>query len=212
METQNNTYLFYDLETTGLNVAFNQILRFAAIRTDLELNEIERKTINVKLRDDIVPSANALIINRLSLNDIIDGECEYEAIVDIYKLFNQPGTINMGYNSISFDNEFLRYNYYRNLLDPYIHEWKNDCCKMDIMPITLYYYLFKPGALKWPGNEIDKKLKLEHINAANNLADGMAHDALVDVEVSWQRIDYVLLLLLGIWTYVNFISLLIKGK
>ena len=36
------TYLFYDLETTGLNPCFDQVLQFAAIRTDLSLNEIER--------------------------------------------------------------------------------------------------------------------------------------------------------------------------
>jgi len=36
------TYLFYDTETTGLNKSFDQVLQFAAIRTDLDLNEIER--------------------------------------------------------------------------------------------------------------------------------------------------------------------------
>ena len=37
-----DTFLFYDIETTGLSRAFDQILEFAAIRTDLDLNEIER--------------------------------------------------------------------------------------------------------------------------------------------------------------------------
>ena len=35
-------YVFYDLETTGMNPAFDQILQFAAVKTDLDLNEIER--------------------------------------------------------------------------------------------------------------------------------------------------------------------------
>jgi exodeoxyribonuclease I len=34
-----DTFLFYDTETSGLNRAFDQILEFAAIRTDLKLNE-----------------------------------------------------------------------------------------------------------------------------------------------------------------------------
>ncbi|MBW1941023.1 MAG: hypothetical protein JRI28_06590, partial [Deltaproteobacteria bacterium] len=42
-----NTYLFYDLETTGLNKAFDQILQFAAIRTDMKLKETERCKIMV---------------------------------------------------------------------------------------------------------------------------------------------------------------------
>ncbi len=180
--TNKNTCLFYDLETTGLDGSFNQVLRFASIRTDIELNELDRSEINIRLRPDIIPSPKALITNRLSLNDILIGESEYDAIFKIYKMFNEPNTISVGYNSLSFDNEFLRYSFYRNLFDPYQHEWKDGCGKMDILPITLYFYLFKPDAIKWPGNDIDNKLKLEHISAVNNLAEGMAHDAMVDVE------------------------------
>ena len=50
------SYLFYDIETTGLNKAFDQVLQFAAIRTDPELNEIERHDIKVNLRPDVIPS------------------------------------------------------------------------------------------------------------------------------------------------------------
>ena len=42
MDSLQKTYLFYDLETTSLSPYFGQILQFAAIRTDLELNELER--------------------------------------------------------------------------------------------------------------------------------------------------------------------------
>ncbi|RPJ17923.1 MAG: hypothetical protein EHM37_00025, partial [Deltaproteobacteria bacterium] len=38
------TYLLYDIETTGLNRAFDQVLEFAAIRTDGDLNELDRFT------------------------------------------------------------------------------------------------------------------------------------------------------------------------
>ena len=33
LQNRNATFLFYDLETTGLNPAFDQILQFAAIPT-----------------------------------------------------------------------------------------------------------------------------------------------------------------------------------
>ena len=35
-------FIFYDTETTGTDTTFDQILQFAAIHTDSELNEIER--------------------------------------------------------------------------------------------------------------------------------------------------------------------------
>ena len=83
---ENRTICFYDLETTGLSVAFDQILRFAAIRTDLALEELERVEVDIKLRPDIIPSAGALIINRLSLNDILIGDSEYEGICKISEI------------------------------------------------------------------------------------------------------------------------------
>ncbi|MCK5420273.1 MAG: exodeoxyribonuclease I, partial [Desulfobacterales bacterium] len=55
------TYLFYDIETTGLNKAFDQVLQFAAFRTDRQLNEIDRYTIKVQLRPDVIPSPGAII-------------------------------------------------------------------------------------------------------------------------------------------------------
>ena len=181
---ENRTICFFDLETTGLSVAFDQILRFAAIRTDLALEELERVEVDIKLRPDIIPSAGALIINRLSLNDILIGDSEYEGICKIHELLNRPGTISAGYNSLTYDNELLRYGFYRNFLDPYLHEWHNLCGKMDILPIVAYYYLFRPTALKWPGDDIAGKLRLENLILFNRLTDGMAHHAMSDVEAT----------------------------
>ena len=107
-------YLFYDLETTGLCESFDQVVRFAAIRTDANFNEIDQFEINIKLRPDIVPSPYALIVTHLSIDDISQGTCEYDALVKIHKIFNTPNQINIGYNSLSFDNIMLRFGFYRN--------------------------------------------------------------------------------------------------
>ncbi|MCD4720213.1 MAG: exodeoxyribonuclease I, partial [Desulfobacula sp.] len=64
------TYLFYDIETSGLNHAFDQILTFACIRTDLVLNEIDRQTITIRLRKDIVPSPRAFLTHGLTYNEL----------------------------------------------------------------------------------------------------------------------------------------------
>ena len=49
-------YVFYDTETTGVATAFSQILQFAAIKTDDELNEIERFEVRCRLLHHIIPS------------------------------------------------------------------------------------------------------------------------------------------------------------
>jgi len=55
---------------------------------------------------------------------------------------------------------------------------------MDIYPIALLYYLFKPKVIEWPIIDGTVSLKLDNINQANHFTDGQAHHAMVDVEVT----------------------------
>ncbi|MDF1653514.1 MAG: exonuclease domain-containing protein [Coxiellaceae bacterium] len=178
------SYLFYDLETSGLNPCFDQVMQFAAIRTDLEFNEIERHEFFVKLNPDVIAAPIALSIHQVGLDDIKNADNEITAIKRIHALLNQPGTISLGYNTLGFDDEFLRFSFYRNLLPSYTHQYANKCSRMDIYPITVLYYLFANDTLQWPERNGRTSLKLEDINTANQLASGQAHNALVDVEVT----------------------------
>lgn len=179
-----NTYLFYDIETTGLNKCFDQILQFAAIRTDLELNELDRYNILIKLNPDVIPSPQAILTHNISVEQVQSGICEYEAIKQIHQLMNWPGTISLGYNSLNFDDEFLRFSFHRNLLPPYTHQYANNCSRMDLYPITVMYYLYNNETLRWPEAIGKYSLKLEDLNMVNGLAVGDAHDALVDVKIT----------------------------
>ena len=181
------TFLFYDLETSGINKCFDQIFQFAAIRTDLELNELERHEILVKLNPDTIPDPQATITHHLSIEYLNEhGICEYAAVKKIHQLVNTPGTISIGYNTLGFDDEFLRFCFHRNLLTPYTHQFANNCSRMDIYPLIPVYYLFVRDCLKWPvsdGNKIN--FKLENLNTINQLhVNGRAHDAMVDIEVT----------------------------
>mgnify|MGYP005840996799 CR=1 FL=1 len=178
------TFLFYDIETTGLSRAFDQILEFAAIRTDAGLNEIERFTVKIRLRSDVIPSPAAILVTRLSVADCLSGRCEYEAIREIHLQLNRPGTVSIGYNSIGFDDEFLRFAFHRNLLPPYTHQFANGCRRMDLLPITLMYWLYRRELLQWPEPNGRASLKLEDIGAANHLFSGPSHQALTDVEAA----------------------------
>lgn len=179
------TFLFYDLETTGLNKAFDQVQQFAAIRTDLELNEIERHEIFLRISSDVIPSPEALLVHRVDLNLCNSiGLCEYEGVKAIHHLLNTPNTISIGYNSLGFDDEFLRFSFYRNLLSPYTHQYANGCGRADLFPITALFRWQDSECLTWPTIEGKPTLKLECINEENQLAQGQAHNALVDVEAT----------------------------
>lgn len=177
------TYLFYDVETTGLNPAFDQILTFAAIRTDLNLKELGRYEITIRLRKDIVPSPGAFLTHGLTIEVLANGVSEYSAARQIHELLNTPGTISVGYNSLGFDDEFLRFLFYRNLLDPYSHQYANGCARMDILPLATLYRVFHPQGVKWPQKDGIPSLKLELIARENNFqTSGKAHEAMNDVE------------------------------
>jgi exodeoxyribonuclease-1 len=181
-----SSYLFYDLETTGLNKAFDQVLQFAAIRTNQQLEPLNRYEIEIRLRPDVLYSPEAMLTTGISVSDALAfSTSEYEAAQRIHVLMNQPGTTSIGYNSLGFDDEFLRFMFYRNLLPPYDHQWKNECSRMDILPLAALYYLYQPDIIEeWPVIDGKPSLKLEHLNAANQWVEGSAHDAMVDVEVT----------------------------
>lgn len=179
------TYLFYDLETTGLSCSFDQPLQFAGIRTDTSLRELERYKIQIRLSNDIIPSPSAIITHRLSVETMQQGISGLEAIQQIHRLLNTPDTISIGYNSLGFDDEFLRFYFYRHLLPPYTHQFANGCSRADIYPMTLMYFLFQKDIIKWPVNDKGKPtFKLAKLNEANGWSKGPAHDALADVEAT----------------------------
>jgi exodeoxyribonuclease I len=178
------TYLFYDIESTGLSQCFDQVLQFAAIRTDLAFNEIEREEVFVKLNPDVIPSPYAFLTHQIPISDVLNGLPEIDAMKKIHAMMNQPGTISVGYNTLGFDDEFLRFSFYRNLLTPYTHQYANQCSRMDIFPMTVLYFLYKKSALQWPETDGKISLKLDNINQANHFVSGQAHNALVDVEAT----------------------------
>jgi exodeoxyribonuclease-1 len=161
------------------------VLTFAGIRTDSRLREIDRTRLTLRLRHDVIPSPEAAITHCLTPDDLSDGLCEYQAAQKLHELFNTPDTVSLGYNSFGFDDEFLRFLFYRNLLEPYTHQYADGCSRGDILPVTALYNRFcEPAVIRWPRLEDHKStLKLEHIARENQFdTSGPAHDAMSDVE------------------------------
>ena len=105
-------------------------------------------------------------------------------IRDIHALVNEPGTISIGYNLLDFDDDFLRFSFYRNLLSPYDHHSRRGCGRADLLSLVVLYYHFAPDLLTWPVDEKGPTLRLEAMSKANGCADGQAHDAMADVRAT----------------------------
>lgn len=177
-------YLFYDVETTGTNPCFDQVVQFAAIKTDTELNEVDRFEINLNLMRDVVPSPYASCTHQLPLSG--EGVSEYEAMARIHEWVNGANTWSGGYNTLRFDDEFLRFGFFRNFFDPYSHQYSHGCGRFDLFPMMNIYYLFHKDIMKWPIKNGVVSLKLEELNKINGWVSGQAHHAMVDVEATVQ--------------------------
>jgi len=175
-------FVFYDIETSGLSKAFDQILQFAAIRTDAEFNELDRFEIRCKLIPHIVPSPGAMRATKVTVKQLYEPEVShYEMIRTIQQKFAAwSPAIFIGYNSIDFDENFLRQAFYQTLHPLYLTN-TNGNCRMDALNIMQAAKIYAPHSIIFPS---DGSLKLDQVAPANGFDHTNAHDALADVEAT----------------------------
>ena len=181
------TFFWYDYETFGLSPKTQRIAQFAGIRTDENLNIIDEHMFYCKPTYDSLPSPEAC-----SVTGITPQICEKNGLIEktfistINNEFSVPDTCVVGYNSISFDDEFTRYTLFRNFLDPYAWHWQNGNSRWDILDVARFCYaLKKDSSLKWHYDENNKPIfKLDKLAPANDIEHSDAHDALADVRAT----------------------------
>lgn len=178
------TFFFYDLETSGLSARDDRIMQFAGQRTTIHLEPVgEPYNILVRLNDDTLPSPDALMVTAITPQKTIEegySEAEFARIVT-EEVFT-PDTIAVGFNSIRFDDEFMRHLLWRNFYDPYEWSWKDGRSRWDILDVVRMTRALRPEGIEWPVNEEGKATnRLELITKYNGVDHYQAHDALSDV-------------------------------
>lgn len=182
-----DTLFWYDLETFGRNPAWDRVAQFAGVRTNEKFEIIgEPLVLYCKITPDYLPDPSACYITGITPQKTIEsGISEYEFIKKIDKEFSTPGTCVVGYNSINFDDEFIRNLYYRNFKDPYLREWSRGNSRWDVINLVRGVHDFRPEGLNWASNDSGKPcFRLEELSKINGIAHANAHDALADVEAT----------------------------
>ncbi len=180
-----NTFFFYDLETSGLNARDQRIMQFAGIRTDAELNQVgEPINVLVRLSDDILPDPGAIMVTGITPQQTLaDGLSEPEFCKLMMEQVFTPDTVTVGFNSVRFDDEFVRHTLWRNFNDPYEWAWSEGRSRWDMLDVVRMTRALRPEGMKWPVDKDGKAVnKLELIAKENDLLHTKAHDALSDVE------------------------------
>jgi exodeoxyribonuclease-1 len=178
------SFLFYDLETFGRDPRRTRIAQFAALRTDGDLNVVEEPvSFFVKPADDLLPSPTATLITGISPQHALrEGLEEAEAFARIAEEMSRPQTCTLGWNSLRFDDEFVRHGLFRNFYDPYEREWRGGNSRWDLLDAMRLAHALRPQGIIWPEREDGAtSFKLEHLALANGVRQGEAHEALSDV-------------------------------
>lgn len=184
---QEKTFYFYDLETTGISARHGRIMQFAGQRTNEQLEPIgDPDNILIKITSDILPDPDAVMITGITPQQTLaDGITEVEFLRYFYKEIAIEDTIFAGYNTIRFDDEFMRFTNYRNFYDAYEWQWQDGRGRWDMLDVVRMTRALRPDGIKWPfGPDGKASNRLELIASMNKLLHEKAHDALSDVHAT----------------------------
>ena len=178
------TFFFYDLETSGLNPREDRIMQFAGQRTDMDLNPVgEPYNLKVILNDDTLPSPDALMVTGISPQETVReglSEAEFSKLL-MDEVFTSD-TITVGFNNVRFDDEFIRYLFWRNFYDPYEWAYAEGRSRWDMLDVVRICRALRPDGIKWPVDGEGKATnRLELLTKENGIDHANAHDALSDV-------------------------------
>ncbi len=176
-------YVFYDFETTGRSGTWDQIIQVGAVLVNDTLDILDRFERRCSLKPGIVPEPGALLVNKTTPLMLKKSNLSHYGMVEqIKEKFGKwsPAAF-IGYNSISFDEEFLRKTLFKTLSDPYLTSMSGNK-RGDILGLLRSAHLYYPGCIKTPTSEKGNAVfKLDQIAELNGIEHSNAHDAMGDV-------------------------------
>lgn len=182
------SFLFYDLETTGLAPAWNVPLQAAFVATDADLVPAREIVLRAKLPAYVVPSPDALLVTGLDPDGIEAAPLSQlemmQAIAGIIAEAS-PTTI-LGFNTMAYDEEVLRHGFFQTLHPPYATSMPG-YQRADVLIMLRAVALLAPDAVTIPVTPEGKPtMRLGPVCRANGIVfnEADAHDALNDVHAT----------------------------
>ena len=175
-------FVFYDLETTGKNTDWSQVIQFAAIYLNENLEELDRIELNCRLKTGVVPEPEALVINNTSIEDLEGFNLSHYELINIInnKIEQWSPAYFFGYNSINFDEEILRKSFFKSLLNVYSTQLEGNK-RGDLLNVIRSFININNNTFKTMTNKKGNiSFKLENLSKENKI-NHKAHDAMGDV-------------------------------
>ncbi len=181
------TLLWYDLETFGTDPLWDRIGQFAAIRTNDSFEPVTDPIVTYcALTPDYVPHPDACLVTGITPQLVNEkGVREVDFAATIHAEMIVPNTCTVGFNSVRFDDQFVRALFYRNFYDPYEREYAHGNSRWDIIDLLRMCHDLRPDGIEWAYDDTGKPVfRLEALAGKNKIEQERAHDALSDVRTT----------------------------
>ncbi len=180
---QEKNLIFYDLETTGTKKDFSQIIQCGSIQTDRNLKVINTHNAKCGLLPWVSAEPRAIQVNKKT-ECLHSNNSHYNMMFEIQNKWKNWSVdipnVFITFNGHSFDEEFIRRQFWSNLLDPYITN-TNGNSRLDLMLMIHNIAAFFQDDFNFPehekggiGHSLSALAKLHGIDIDN------AHDAIAD--------------------------------
>lgn len=182
------SYLWYDLETSGLATAWSVPLQAAFVATDGDLVPTRETVLRARLPAHVVPAPDALLITGLDPDRIEAAplsQLELMQAIAVVIDAASPATV-VGFNTIAYDEEVLRHGLYQTLHPPYATSMPG-YQRADVLIMLRTVAMLSPDAVTIPVTAEGKPtMRLGPVCRANGIVfdEADAHDALNDVHAT----------------------------
>lgn len=178
------SFVIYDVETTGLTRCFDQIVQFAAIQTDADLRPLDQVEFRCHLMPHVIPSPEAMHVTGLQIAELTDPSLpsHYEMVGQIRRVLEEwSPALFLGFNSLSFDEEFLRHAFYQCLYGPYLTNTKGSA-RADVLNLCRVTAALRPDVLRPAIDDEGRQVfRLKPLAEANGIKVPLSHRAMADV-------------------------------
>lgn len=182
------SFLFYDLETSGLAPAWNVPLQAAFVTTDSDLCPLHETVLRAGLPAHVMPAPDALLVTGLDPDRIEAAPLSQlelmRTIADILEAASPAAII--GFNTMAYDEEVLRHSAFHTLLPPYATSMPG-FARADVLIMLRAVAMLAPGVVTFPMTPQGKPtVRLGPVCRANGIVfhEADAHDALNDVHAT----------------------------
>ena len=181
-------FVFYDFETSSSNKYWGQIIQIGAVLTNDKLQELDRFESRCKLNPGIIPEAMALIVNQTTPKMLQSANLShYQMIRQFVETLKRWGKATyIGFNSIDFDEEYLRNTLFQTLEYPYLTS-TNGNTRGDLLSLARAANFYYPDTLKnstnAKGNAVYKLDQMAPINGIKHDAHQALGDCIATLEI-----------------------------